>query len=38
MELTFTPSAMDLLSHVVVGIHQDSRRQSEREMPDLGPF
>ena len=38
MELTFTPGSMDLISHVVVGIYEDSRRQSERDLPDLGPF
>ena len=38
MELTFTPGSMDLISQVVVGIYEDSRRQSERDVPDLGPF
>ena len=38
MELTFTPGSMDLISHVVVGIYKDSRRQSERDLPDLGPL
>ena len=38
MELTFTPGSMDLISNVVVGIYEDSRRQSERDLPDLGPF
>ena len=31
MELTFTPGS-------VVGIYEDSRRKSERDLPDLGPF
>ena len=38
MELTFTASATNLVSHVVVSIYTDPRRQSERDMPDLGPF
>ena len=38
MELTFTSSVMDMISHVVVGIHQNPRRQSERDTPDLGSF
>ena len=38
MDLAFTASAMDLLSHGVVCIHQDSRRKSQRDMPDLGTF
>ena len=38
MKLTFTLGSMDIISHVVVGIYEDSRRQSERDVPDLGPF
>ena len=38
MELTYKACAMDLISHVVVGIPQNSRRQSERDIIDLGPF
>ena len=38
IELSFTASAMDLISHILVGIHQDSCRQSERDILDLGPF
>jgi hypothetical protein len=38
MELTFTQSGLDQISHFVVGIYNDSRRQSERDIPDLGPF
>ena len=38
MELKFTLSAIDMISHVVVGIYKDSRRQSEHDLPDLDPF
>ena len=38
MVLTFTASTIDLISHVAVGIHQDSRGNNERDMPELGPF
>ena len=38
MEMIFTQSALDLISHVIVGIYEDSRRQSERDLPDIGPF
>ena len=38
MELIFTASAMDLISHVVVGINQDSRQQSQQDMPGLDTF
>ena len=38
MELSFTASVMDLISHVVVGIYQYSCRKSEQDMPELGPF
>ena len=38
MELLFTQGSLDLISAVVIGIHNDSRRQSERDMPDIGPF
>ena len=38
MDMLFTKSAIDLVSSVVVGIYNDSRRQSERDLPDLGPF
>ena len=31
-------SAIDVISYVVVGIYNDSRRQIERDLPDLGPF
>ena len=36
-ELAFITSAMDLIYHVVVGMHQDFRRQNERDMRDLDP-
>ena len=35
---TFTASAMYMMSHIIVGIYEDSRRQSERDLPDLGLF
>ena len=35
MELAFTDSAMNLICHVFVGIYQDSRRQSEHDVPGL---
>ena len=38
MEMTFTNSAMGLISNVTVDIYEHSRRQSERSLPDLGPF
>ena len=38
MDLLFTKSAIDLVSSVVIDIYNDSRRQSERDLPDLGPF
>ena len=38
IDLLFTKSAIDLVSSVVIGIYNDSRRQSERDLPDLSPF
>ena len=38
LNYTFTQSALDIISNTVVGIFQDSYRQSERDLPDLGPF
>ena len=38
MELIFTDSSMYLISKTVVGIYENSRRQSERDLPDMGPF
>ena len=38
MEMMFTTSAMDLMSDITMGIYEHSRRQSERDIPDLGPF
>ena len=37
-EMMFTTSGMDLISDVTVGIYEDSRRQIEHDLPDLGPF
>ena len=34
----FTTSAIDLISDVAVVIYKHSRRQSERDLPDLGSF
>ena len=36
--MKFTQSALDLISQVVVDIYKYSRRQSERDIPDLGIF
>ena len=38
LETLFTQSSLDLISHVVVGIYHNSRRQSERNLPSMGPF
>ena len=38
MHFLFTKSAIDTISQVVVGIYADSNRQSERDLPDMGPF
>ena len=34
----FTASALDTISRTLVGIISEGRRQSERDMPNLGPF
>ena len=38
MDLLFTKSVIDLVSSVVIGIYNDSRRQNERDLLDLGSF
>lgn len=38
MNMTFTQSALDLISHGIVGIYEDPRRKSERDLPDIGKF
>ena len=38
IELMFTQTSMDQISHVVAGIYKDSRRQSERSLPNMSPF
>ena len=38
IELMFTQISMDQISHVVVGIHKDSRRQSDRSLLNMPPF
>ena len=38
MDLTFTHSDWDLLSHVVVSIYKDSKLQIERDVLGIGPF
>ena len=38
MEMIFTQSALDSISYFIVGIYEDSKRQSERDLPDIGPF
>ena len=35
MESTITASTMDIMSHVIVGIYEESRRQSEQDLSDL---
>ena len=38
MDMIFTQSALDSISYFIVGIFEDSKRQSERDLPDIGPF
>ena len=38
MDMLFTKTSMDMFSSVIVGIYNDARRQSERDLPDIGPF
>ena len=38
IDLIFTQTCMEMISQVVVGIYRDSKRQSERDLPDIGPF
>ena len=38
IELTFTESSICMISQTVVGIYHNSRRQSERGLPDMSPF
>ena len=38
MEMTFTTSATVLTSDVTMGMYENSRWQSERNLPDLGTF
>ena len=38
LDLMFTQSTFDLISMVVAGINQDSRRQSERSFPNITAF
>ena len=38
MELIFTESSMYLISNTAIKIYEISRRQSERDLPDMGPF
>ena len=38
MELVFTVHEMDIMSHVIVRMYEDSQRQSEQDLPNLGPF
>ena len=38
MDNIFTATAMDVISRTLVGIISEGRRQSERDMPNLGPF
>ena len=38
IELMFTQISIVQISHIVAGIYKDSRRQSERALPDMSPF
>ena len=38
IDLIFTQTCIEMISQVVVGIYRDSKRQSERDLPDIGPF
>ena len=38
IDLMFTQTSMDQISHVVAGIYKDSGRQSDRSLPDISPF
>ena len=38
MHFLFTKLTIDTISQVVAGIYTDSNRQSERDLPDMGPF
>lgn len=38
MDMLFTKASMDMISNVIVGIYNDARRQSERDLPYIGPF
>ena len=38
MEMIFTLSALDSISLFIVGIYEDSKRQSESDLPAIGPF
>ncbi len=38
IDLMFTKTSVDIISSVVAGIYRDSRRQSERDLPNIGAF
>ena len=38
LDVFFTNSVLDIISYTVVGIFHNSHRQSERNLPGLGPF
>ena len=38
MDMIFTQSAMDSIPYFIVSIFEDSKRQSEHDLPDIGPF
>ena len=38
IDLIFTPMCIEMISQVIVGIYRDSKRQSERDLPNIGPF
>ena len=38
LDVLFTNASLDIISYTVVGIYHNSHRQSERNLPGLGPF
>ena len=38
IDLMYTQTSINQISHVVTGIYKDSGRQSDRSLPDMFPF
>ena len=38
LDVLFTDASLDIISYTVVGIYHNSHRQSERNLPGIGPF